>query len=111
MLGDPLFEVDSAPGVKSFGLPLEVDFLTRDWVLVGHLTTVNDVLRVAMGRSFPAPLTLTGFPAGLFGAGPQGDGVALTQQHAIMSLNMMAHILSDAVGIADISAIEELPED
>ena len=108
MLGDPLFEVDGAPGVDALGLPPEVDLLTRG-VLVGHLTTVNDVLRVAMGRSFPAPLTLTGFPAGLFGAGPQGDGVALTQQHAIMSLNMMTHILGDAVGVADISAIEELP--
>ena len=79
MLSDPFLEVDGAAGIEAFGLPLEVDFLTRDGVLVGHLTTVNDVLRVAMGRSFPAPLTLTGFPAGLFGARPQGDGVALTQ--------------------------------
>ena len=111
MLSDPFLEVDGAAGIEALRLPLEVDFLTRDGVLVGHLTTVNDVFRVAMGRSFPAPLTLTGFPAGLFGAGPQGDGVALTQQHAIMSLNMMTHILGDAVGVADIFAIEELPED
>ena len=49
MLGDPLFEVDGAPGVEALGLPLEVDFLTRDGVLVGHLSPVDDVLRVAMG--------------------------------------------------------------
>ena len=49
MLGDPLFEVDGAPGVEALGLPLEVDFLTRDGVLVGHLTSINDVPRVAMG--------------------------------------------------------------
>ena len=79
MLGDPLFEVDGAAGIEPLRLPLEVDFLTRDGVLVGHLTSVDNVLRVAMSRSFPAALTLTGLPAGLFGARPQGDGVALTQ--------------------------------
>ena len=107
MLGDPGLKVDGAPGVEALGLPLEVDFLTRDGVLVGHLTPVNDVFRVAMARSFPAALTLTGFPAGLFGASSQGDGVALTQQHAIVSLDVVTHVFGDAVGVADVSAIEE----
>ena len=48
MLGDPLFEVDGAPGVDALGLPPEVDLLTRG-VLVGHLTPIDDVPRVAMG--------------------------------------------------------------
>ena len=69
MLSDPGLEVDGAPGVEALGLPLEVDLLTRDGVLVGHLSAVNDVFSVAMTRSFPAfPLTLTGLPAGLFAA-------------------------------------------
>ena len=109
MLRDPGLEVDGAPGVEALGLPLEVDFLTRDGVLVGHLTSVNNVLRVAMARSFPAALTLTGFPAGLFGARPQGDGVALTQQHAIVSLDVVTHIFGDAVGVADVFGVEKLP--
>ena len=79
MLSDPFLEVDGASSVEALRLPLEVDFLTRDGVLVGHLPTVNNVLGVAMTLSFPTTLTLTGLPAGLFGAGPQGDGVALTQ--------------------------------
>ena len=48
MLGDPLFEVDGAPGVDALGLPPEVDLLTRS-VLVGHLTPIDDVPRVAVG--------------------------------------------------------------
>ena len=49
MLGDPPFEVGGAAGIKPLRLPLEVDFLTRDGVLVGHLTSINDVPRVAVG--------------------------------------------------------------
>ena len=106
MLSDPLFEVDCAPGVDALRLSPEVDLLTRG-VLVGHLPTINDVLGVAMPRSFPTTLTLTGFPAGLFGASSQGGGVALTQQQAIVALDVVTHVLGDAVGVADVSAIEE----
>ena len=49
MLGDPPFEVGGASGIKPLRLPLEVDLLTRDGVLVGHLTSVDDIPRVAMG--------------------------------------------------------------
>ena len=70
MLSDPFLEVDGASSVEALRLPLEVDFLTRDGVLVGHLTTVNNVFRVAMPRSFPTPLTLTGLPAGFFTTRP-----------------------------------------
>ena len=107
MLSDPGLKVDGAPGVEALGLPLEVDLLTRDGVLVGHLTSVDDVFRVAMTRSFPTTLTLTSFPAGLFGASSQGGGVALTQQQAIVALDVVTHVLGDAVGVADVSAIEE----
>ena len=49
MLSDPFLEVDGASSVEALRLPLEVDFLTRDGVLVGHLTSINDVPRVAVG--------------------------------------------------------------